>query len=85
MTAIDCEQAVADELRYAHPRSPAYRNGMLAVLRARALGTPVPTAAEQGYGLGTEAADAFFAGREHGKALWHRLTSTTSPANGGVE
>lgn len=60
------EKIVDDALAKGDPRSTEYRLGMLDALRFRMNGTPIP----KRYAPGTAASDAYFAGNEHGHALW---------------
>lgn len=64
------EQIVDDDLAKGAPRSLEYRLGVLDVVRFRLNGVCFPTR----YAVGTVQADAYFAGNEHGHALWRDLT-----------
>lgn len=63
-------EAIVDAaLAHGTPRSAAYRQGAIAVLRFKLDGLHVPFP----YRTGTAEADAYFAGNDRGWALWHRV------------
>jgi hypothetical protein len=65
------EQIVDVDLAKGAPRSLEYRLGVLDAVRFRLNGVSIPAR----YAAGTAQADAYFAGNEHGHALWRSRVS----------
>lgn len=66
MTRSDVEQIVDERLKSGDPRSRQYREGMLAVLLFKFLGTRIDCP----YKSGSVDADAYFHGNDRGHHEW---------------